>query len=207
MIAGSDSVGTVMRTIMFNLLAYPHTLEKLHEELRSANLSRPFPRFSEVRDLPYLDACVQEGSRMHPPFALPFERVVPKGGVTISGHYLPAGTIVGGSPYVVNRHKETFGQDAEFWRPERWLQSNDANKRKLEQGVLTVSLLLLISALILANAGALKFGAGRRVCLGKHIGLLEIKKLIPFLILTYDVNIRDNFGRRTHIDTGVDAYH
>ena len=181
---------------MFNLLAYPHTLERLHVELRSANLSKPFPRFSEVRDLPYLDACVQEGSRMHPPFALPFERVVPEGGVMISGHYLPSGTVVGGSPYVVNRHKETFGQDAEFWRPERWLQNDDAHKKKLEQGVLTVSLVFIVSALILVNAGAFKFGAGRRVCLGKHIGLLEIKKLIPFLILTYDVSIRDNFGRR-----------
>ena len=137
-IAGSDSVGSVMRTIMFNLLAYPHTLEKLYNELRSAELSRPFPRYSEVRDLPYLDACVQEGTRMHPPFALPFERVVPEGGVTVLGHYLPAGTVVGGSPYVVNRHGPTFGQDAEFWRPERWLEKDNAHKKKLEQGLLTV---------------------------------------------------------------------
>lgn len=141
MIAGSDSVGSIMRTIMFNLLVYPHTLEKLYDELRSAHLSCPFPRYSEVRDLPYLDACLQEAARMHPPFALPFERVVPEGGVTVLGHYLPAGTVVGGNPYVVNRYKPTFGQDAEFWRPERWLEKDDAHKKKLEQGVLTVSLI------------------------------------------------------------------
>ena len=134
-------MGSVMRTIMFNLLAYPHTLEKLYDELRSANLSRPFPRYSEVRDLPYLDACVQEGSRMHPPFALPLERVVPEGGVTILGRYLPAGTVVGGNPYVVNRHRPTYGQDAEFWRPERWLEKDAAHKKKMEQGNLTVSLI------------------------------------------------------------------
>ncbi|RMD44084.1 hypothetical protein DV735_g970, partial [Chaetothyriales sp. CBS 134920] len=171
-IAGSDSVGTIMRTIVFNLLSYPHTLEKLYEELRAANLSRPFPRYSQVRDLPYLDACVQEGSRMHPPFALPFERVVPEGGITILGHYLPAGTVVGGSPYVVNRHQGTFGQDAEFWRPERWLEGDAAHKKKLEQGILT-------------------FGAGRRVCLGKNVGILEIKKIIPFLVLNYDMHVID----------------
>jgi cytochrome P450 len=127
-----------MRTIMVNLLSYPHTLKKLHDELTSSNLTLPFPRFSEVRDLPYLDACIQEASRMHPPFALPFERVVPEEGVLVQGHYLPAGTVVGGSPYVVNRHKPTFGQDAEFWRPERWLDSRNGHKRKLEQAVLTV---------------------------------------------------------------------
>ncbi|OTA53098.1 putative benzoate 4-monooxygenase cytochrome P450 [Hypoxylon sp. EC38] len=171
-IAGSDSVGSLMRTTMFNLLVYPHTLEKLYDELRSANLSRPFPKWSEVRGLPYLDACVQEGARMHPPFALPFERVVPAGGVTVLGYYLPGGTVVGGNPYVVNRHKATFGQDAEFWRPERWLEKDEAHKHKLEQGVLT-------------------FGAGRRVCLGKHVGILEIKKLISFLVLNYDMRVVD----------------
>lgn len=140
MIAGSDSVGSLMRTTMFNLLVYPHTLDKLYNELRGANLSSPFPTYSEVRNLPYLEACVQEGARMHPPFALPFERVVPKGGVTVLGTYLPAGTVVGGSPYVVNRHKRTFGDDAEFWRPERWLEKDEMHKKKLEQGVLTVDL-------------------------------------------------------------------
>lgn len=78
---------------------------------------------------------------MHPPFALPFERVVPKGGITILGHFIPEGTAVGGSPYVVNRHKGTFGEDAEFWRPERWLESDDMHKKKLEGSILTVSLI------------------------------------------------------------------
>ncbi|KZL80416.1 benzoate 4-monooxygenase cytochrome [Colletotrichum incanum] len=171
-IAGSDSVGSLMGTTLFHLLAYPQTLDRLYEELRSANLSKPFPKWSEVRNLPYLDACVQEGVRMHPPFNLPFERVVPKGGITILGHFLPENTVIGGSPYVVNRHKGWFGEDAEFWRPERWLEKDEAHKKKLEQGILT-------------------FGGGRRVCLGRYVGILEIKKLIPFLILNYDIRIVD----------------
>lgn len=139
MIAGSDSVGSLMRTTVFNLLSHPRTLDKLYNELLTAGVSRPYPRYSELRNLPYLDACVQEGIRMHPPFALPFERIVPKGGVTVLGHFLPEGTAVGGSPYVVNRHKGTFGDDAEFWRPERWLEKDDAHKKKLESSMLTVS--------------------------------------------------------------------
>jgi cytochrome P450 len=35
----------------------------------------------------------------------------------------------------------------------------------------------------------LKFGAGRRVCIGKHVGFLEIKKLIAFIVVNYDVSI------------------
>jgi cytochrome P450 len=123
---------------MFNLLIYPHTLEKLYDELVTTNVTLPFPTYSEIRNLPYLDACAQEGARMHPPFALPFERVVPKGGITVGGYYLPGGTVVGGSPYVVNRHGATFGLDSEFWRPERWMEKDERHKQKLEQSSLTV---------------------------------------------------------------------
>ncbi|EOA91103.1 uncharacterized protein SETTUDRAFT_158566 [Exserohilum turcica Et28A] len=171
-IAGSDSVASLMITTLFHLMSYPQTMKKLYHELLTAGLSRPLPKWSEVRTLPYLDACVLEGVRIHPPFCLPFERVVPKGGITIRDHFLPEGTIVGGSPYVVNRNKEWFGEDAEFWRPERWTENDEAHKKKLEQGILT-------------------FGSGRRVCLGRYVGLLEIKKLIAFLVLNYDLRVVD----------------
>ena len=35
----------------------------------------------------------------------------------------------------------------------------------------------------------LTFGAGPRTCIGKNISLLEIYKLIPSMLLTYDVRL------------------
>ena len=128
-----------MQTVIYNVLTNPNTYEKLLAELLSANLTRPYPKWEEVSRLPYLDACVQEGLRVHPPFALPFERIVPEGGMEILGHYLPGGTIVGANPYVTNRYKATWGEDADFWRPERWLEHGSEHKRKLEDTMLTVS--------------------------------------------------------------------
>lgn len=130
-----------MKTNTFtdNLLAYPDTMEKLRQELEVAKVSRQYPKWNEVRDLPYLDACVQEGARINPPFALPLERTVPTGGVTVMGSYLPEGTLVGGNPYVVNRHEPTFGPRPEEWNPERWLCGGESHKKKLEQSMLTVS--------------------------------------------------------------------
>ncbi|KAK7748114.1 hypothetical protein SLS53_001366 [Cytospora paraplurivora] len=133
--SGKDVEGMLEAISKFMKTAAPR-------ELDAANLSRPHPKWSEVRDLPYLDACVQEGVRIHPPFALPFERVVPTGGVTVLGRYLPEGTLVGGNPYVVNRHESTFGANAEDWDPERWLSGDEGHKKKLEQSVLTVSVAL-----------------------------------------------------------------
>jgi cytochrome P450 len=138
-IAGSDSVGLVMSTMMYHLCQNPASLAKLRAELRGANPSRPHAKLIEIQGLPYLDACMWEGLRMHPAFALPFERVVPKGGITVGGYYLPEGTWVGGNPYGVNRHKPTFGDDAEFWRPERYLEGDENYKNKLKSATLTVS--------------------------------------------------------------------
>jgi cytochrome P450 len=134
-----------MRTIFYNLLTNPSTLSKLRSELQTANSKTPFatpyPSWKDICDLPYLDACVLEGLRMHPPFALPFERVVPKGGMTIGGNYFPEGTVVGMPAYVVNRHKGTFGDDAGVWNPERFMVEKEV-KSKREAAVLTVSILV-----------------------------------------------------------------
>lgn len=143
-IAGSDSTAVVLRTVWHNLLSHPETLDRLREELRDAEannpkgFSKPFPSWRDIADLPYLDACINEAVRLHPPFCLPFERVVPKGGIMIDETYIPEGTVVGMSPYVINRHKPTFGEDADLWNPSRWMVPLE-HRRKLEASVLTVS--------------------------------------------------------------------
>ncbi|RDW86985.1 cytochrome P450 [Aspergillus mulundensis] len=175
--AGSDSTAVVMRTVFYNLLSHPDSVSKLRTELLNAakskthGFARPYPSWKDVCDLPYLDACVLEALRLHPPFCLPFERIVPKGGMMLGENYLPEGTVVGMSPWVVNRHKPTFGDDAEVWNPERWMVDR-ALKARREAAVLT-------------------FGAGRRVCLGRHIAMLELKKIVPALVLRYDFELVD----------------
>lgn len=139
--AGSDSTAVVLRTIFYNLLKHPETMGKLQSELEQAvkegRLSLPCT-WKEVQLLPYLDACVKEAIRMHPPFGLPFERVVPEGGATICGQFFEEGTVLGMSAWVTNRHKPTFGEDVEEWRPERWL-CEEPNRKVMETAILTVS--------------------------------------------------------------------
>ncbi len=52
------------------------------------------------RSMPYLDAVIKEGFRMHPAVGQLLERHVPKGGVTLGDVFLPKGTIVGMNPWV-----------------------------------------------------------------------------------------------------------
>ena len=139
--AGSDTTAILLRTVIYNLLRQPKTLERLQLELENAACRDQLSElvtWKETRELPYLDACIKEAGRMHPPFGLPLERVVPSGGATICGQHFQGGTVVGMSGWVVHRDRHTFGDDCDLWRPERWL-CEEPKRRKMEQALLTVS--------------------------------------------------------------------
>ena len=118
----------------------PHTLERLVAELDTAASQGKLSEivtWKESRELVYLDACIKEAGRMHPPFCLPLERVVPPDGAVICGKHVEGGTIVGISGYTVHRDVETFGEDCDVWRPERWLVDK-ARRQKMENALFTV---------------------------------------------------------------------
>lgn len=77
--------------------------------------------------------------RMHPGVSYPLERVVPEGGAELCGAHLPAGTIVGVKPAVIHRNQDIFGEDADQFTPERWLDE-EARVKEMDRHLLTVSI-------------------------------------------------------------------
>ena len=127
-----------MRAIFYQLLANPRSLARLREELSEAyDVLGPMASWKPARELPYLDAVIKEAGRLHPSFGLPYERIVPAGGATICGRFLPEGTVVGMSAYVVHHDPEVFGADCDHFSPERWLDANEENRKKMEGSLLT----------------------------------------------------------------------
>lgn len=178
--AGSDTTATTMAAIFYYLLKNPDAMARLRKEIDKhfpppsvdspEALESCVTSFSEAQKLPYLDACIKETLRYHPALGGQLqERLVPPGGATISGEWIPGGTIVSCSSWLVHRHKPTFGQDADQFRPERWLEAGE------EQ----------LSAM---NRALIAFGAGAHTCVGKNIALLEINKLVPSIFRAYDVS-------------------
>ncbi|KAH7022054.1 pisatin demethylase [Ilyonectria destructans] len=176
MFAGSDTTAITLRAIFYYLLKDPPKMEKLTAELVEQNNAGRFTRddalvrWDEVRDLPYLGAVINEALRCHPAAGLTLERVVPPQGITVAGHHLPGGTIAGCSAWVIHRDESIFGSDASEFRPERWIDATAEQQARMKNALFS-------------------FGAGSRTCIGKNISLLEMYKLVPAIIRTFEIKL------------------
>lgn len=141
----------------------PGVYNTLQAEIRGVvargQISTPV-RDTEAKQLVYLQACVLEGLRKFPPLSQLRERVVPPGGDTLGPFHLPGGTFVGLNAWGVQLNKAVYGDDAELYRPERWL-TDDAHKL---QGMYQTHSLI--------------FGHGSTKCLGTSMAMMEITKVI-----------------------------
>lgn len=148
--------------------------------------------WAEAQQLPYLDAVVKEAFRVHPAAGLPLERVVPAGGAAIAGHFIPGGTIVGVSAWVLHQNPIIFGADAAYFRPERWLSSSGSGAdSESESESESKGEAERIAAM---NAAMFHFGSGSRTCIGKNISLLEIYKVVPSLLRGFEVGFKEGGG-------------
>lgn len=186
--AGSDTTAISLRALFYYLARNPKCLTRLLQEIderdEAGKLSASVT-FAESQDMPYFQACLKEAMRMHPAVGLSLERVVPIGGITISGHFIPAGTIIGANPWVVARDKEVYGEDADIFRPERWLdlwRVVDAGGKQAEAAQ---------EKLRCMERNFLAFGAGSRTCLGKNVSLMEMNKFVPQFLRLYAFKLVD----------------
>jgi cytochrome P450 len=137
--AGSDTTAIALRSIFYHLCKCPRVYQAAVQELDSATeLSSPIT-FEQGQHLPYIQACIKEGLRLQPAVGMLLERIVPKGGATLDGIFFPAGTIVGINPWVVAIDKSVYGQNAQEFRPERWLEASAEDHRLMERNFLAVS--------------------------------------------------------------------
>lgn len=178
--AGSDTTAITLSAIFYYLLKNLRCLHKLVEELDSRlptaekspkdSFKIYAPSFSDTQKLPYLDACINEGFRIHPALGgQPIERIVPKSGTTICGSWAPGGTQVACSPWVLHRNTAIYGEDVEAYRPERWLDDSPERVAAMQRTLF-------------------QFGGGAHTYIGKNISLLEIYKLVPSVLRAFEVS-------------------
>ncbi|KAF2871828.1 cytochrome P450 [Massariosphaeria phaeospora] len=172
-VAGSDTTATAIRATFLYLHTHPRVLSKLRVELDAAEnagrISNPITN-AESKALPYLQAVIREGLRIHPPFTGMLMKKVPPGGDTIQGQYVSGGTRIGHSTWAVQRDA-VFGEDVEIFRPERWMEADEERALRMEQ---TLDLI---------------FGYGRWGCLGKSVAWIELNKVFVELLRHFEFEL------------------
>ncbi|KAK5073829.1 hypothetical protein LTR64_007031 [Lithohypha guttulata] len=174
-IAGSDTTAVSLSSVLYHLIKTPRAMQKLRDEVKSAEeqgrLAPDTVSFAVSQEMPYLQACIKEALRVHPAVGLPLWRVVNQGGAEINGEYMPAGSEVGINAWVVHNDRDIWGADVNEYRPERWLEADAERLKKMEQYYLP-------------------FGLGARTCIGRHISYLEMTKLVPQIVRTFDFELQ-----------------
>ncbi|KAK3367574.1 cytochrome P450 [Podospora didyma] len=172
--AGTDTTATALTGWTYFICTHPFVYNRLVREVRDAfplsDSEEDAIKWDRVKNLRYLEATLHEALRLFPPSPASQQRVVPLGGATIDGYFLPAGTTVAVSPWSATHSALNFREPDSFI-PERWLREDDESFAgdKL-------------------NA-SLPFGTGPRVCIGKNLADMEMRLIAAHLLWSFDMDL------------------
>ncbi|KAI1141843.1 cytochrome P450 [Hypoxylon sp. FL0543] len=192
--AGTDTTATAIRITILYILATPRIYQRLKDEIASAvregRVSQPITQ-AEARGLPYLQAVIYEGLRIRPATTSQVSKEVPRGGDTVNGKFIPEGTAIGPNFQPLLRSKAMFGEDADVFRPERYLEVDEKTRMEMQRHV------------------ELVFGHGRWMCAGKTIAFMELNKIFFELFRYFDFQLVEpmkpmiTFSHGLYIDKGL----
>lgn len=170
--AGSETTGTTLCGTVNYLTQNPLELEKLVAEIRSAFPDESEINLAAVKELPFLDAVIHEGLRLCNPIPGGLPRIVPKGGSTVCGHFIPEYTNLYVNPTALSHSSRNFFRAASFL-PARWLPPSsrptefDNDRREVEH----------------------PFSLGSRGCIGKNMAWAQMRMVLAKLVWHFDMDV------------------
>ncbi|KAK6139027.1 hypothetical protein DH2020_027225 [Rehmannia glutinosa] len=165
---GTDTTALLTEWIMAELILNPKIQKTLHSELQNLASNGGFLTDADIAKSPYLEAVVKETLRLHPPGPLLSWARLSTADVHLSnGMIIPTNTTAMVNMWAIT-HDPKIWNDPLVFRPERFLGSvNNVDVRG--------------SDLRLAP-----FGAGRRVCPGKNLGLATVSLWVAKLVQNFE---------------------
>lgn len=174
-VAGSETTASVIRVTVLHIMSAPRVYNRLKQEIKEAlkdgRVTHQPIRIEESKRLPFLQAVIYEGLRMRPPAPGLYAKVVPAGGDTLCGKFVPEGTAIGMNTSAMLADTSLFGEDANLFRPERFLEVDDARRAEMQRDV------------------ELIFGTGRWMCAGKPVAFMELNKIFFELFRSFDLQL------------------
>ncbi|GMH22503.1 hypothetical protein Nepgr_024346 [Nepenthes gracilis] len=163
-IAGKDTTAGTLSWFIYMLCKHPEVQEKIAQEIENVTTVVKIADYAEfaasltegsLEKMHYLHASLTETLRLYP--AVPVDPKLCFSDDTLpDGYSVNKGDFVAYQPYAMGRMKFLWGEDAEVFRPERWLN---------EDGIFQPESPFKLTA----------FQAGPRICLGKEFAYRQMK--------------------------------
>jgi len=181
--AGADTTSSSLAAAFF-YLTLPSSepiLQYLQQKLRKDFAEVSSITWSAIKKHTYFRAVVEEILRFSPavPSELP-RTIIEKPGIEIAGEFIPAGTTVGCSAYVLH-HDETAYPEPYAFKPERWIPDD------LETHLAEPSPLQGADQIARAREAFCAFSLGSRGCVGKQLAYMELSLALARVLWTFDM--------------------
>ncbi|CCT74170.1 related to pisatin demethylase cytochrome P450 [Fusarium fujikuroi IMI 58289] len=183
-VAGSDTTAATLTGLLFELATNPSQIIKLREEIDQYFMDREHADHTSLSNLIHLNAVIDESLRLHPPVPSGLQRVTPPQGLMVGDTFIPGNTIVQVPMHTIQRDERNFARPSEFI-PERWTTSPELTKDKTVYA---------------------PFSIGRYSCVGKQLGLMEVRYVIAHIIRAFDVRLGQGQTKEGFLKSKMDTF-
>ncbi|KAE8730645.1 Cytochrome P450 94A2 [Hibiscus syriacus] len=167
-LAGRDTTSAALTWFFWLLSKNPEVETEILKEIKGKS---DIPVFEEVKDMVYTHACLCETMRLYPPVPVDGKRAVDDD-VLPDGTLVKKGEAVTYHPYAMGRMEMIWGSDWAEFKPERWLQRDEEGKWSfVGRDPYTYPV----------------FQAGPRICLGKEMAFLQMKRVVAGVLRRFKV--------------------
>ncbi|EFX88241.1 hypothetical protein DAPPUDRAFT_305713 [Daphnia pulex] len=167
MFEGHDTTSAAVTWFLYCMATHPaEQQDRVYEELYECfgDSDRPCS-LEDLSKLKYLECCIKESLRRHPPVPLIRRRV--NEDVRLSGFNVPADTSLGIQIYALHRNEEFF-PDPEAFKPERFQPDQVIGRNPFAY---------------------VPFSAGPRNCIGQKFAMYEDKVIVSTLLRQFRFGI------------------
>lgn len=154
---------TTTMWFLHNMACNPAIQQRLFEELSDFDEKNENMTIFQLNELTYLDLCVRENLRIHPPVAN-MVRMVDED-TPINGYIVPKNTLTVTSIYAIHHDEEIYPVPEKF-DPSRFEQENFAK---------------------IPSGAYIPFGDGPRRCLGERLALMEMKIIFANIVKNFRI--------------------
>ncbi|KDR66926.1 hypothetical protein GALMADRAFT_258809 [Galerina marginata CBS 339.88] len=178
LLASRDTTACVLTYITYFLAIHPDVTKKLRTEvLEHCGPSSP-PTFEQFREMKYMRAVINETLRIFPPLPLNVREsrsiscVLPPSDKTYASDqqplYMPAKSTILYLPMLIQRNPALWGDDADEFNPERWIDPDRLAKYVANPTIFT------------------PFSAGPRICIGQNYAYNEMSYFLVRMLQQFD---------------------